>query len=106
MDATTMTDEIETEDDTEYTWCDHCRESITQEAYDANDGLCETCKAETFVCKGCEGRTHRTNAHTTVKTPCEACGDELLEERRQERLDAGRERSPRLGRVDHRPRRP
>ena len=73
------------------TTCDGCNKAISEELHDANDGLCADCLAETFICKGCEGRTHQTDAHTVVKTRCETCGDELLEECRQARLDAAAE---------------
>ena len=88
---TIMTDDDSTEDENEAMQCDGCEVEISVELYDANDGLCEACLAETFICKGCEGRTHKTDAHAVVKSRCEVCGDELLEERRQERLDAAAE---------------
>ncbi|MFI5458966.1 MAG: hypothetical protein ACHRXM_26355 [Isosphaerales bacterium] len=90
--GTPLTDD----EDNGMTPCDGCEAEITDEWYEANDGLCPACLAETFVCRGCEGRTHRTGAHSVVKTHCETCGDELLEERRQARHDKATEEAREL----------
>jgi hypothetical protein len=84
---TTATSETEIE----MTTCDACECEITEEQHEDHDGLCPACLAETFICRDCEGRTLKTDAHATVKGHCEACGDAKLEDRRQERFDAAAE---------------
>jgi hypothetical protein len=70
--------------------CDGCEAEIRVDLYDANDGLCPVCLAETFVCEDCEGRCHQSDAHPALKTYCQACGDSKEEEIAQERLDAAK----------------
>jgi hypothetical protein len=71
--------------------CDGCENEITDELYDANDGLCAKCLAKTFVCEECQERTARTDAHMTHGSLCEGCGDAKDEEIAEERLTAAKE---------------
>jgi hypothetical protein len=74
--------------ETETVTCDGCEAEISVDLYDANDGLCPVCLAETFVCEDCAGRCHQSDAHPALKTYCEACGDSKLEAEAEEWLDA------------------
>jgi hypothetical protein len=78
-------------DDATMTTCDNCTREISEDQYDDHDGLCAECLAGTFTCEECGERTFQTDAHGLLKTMCESCGDQELEERRQERLDKAAE---------------
>jgi len=83
----TMIDATLADDDApEMTTCDNCNRDMTEDDFDANDGLCTECLAGTFTCAECGERTFKTDEHPLVKTMCEACGDQAVEDRRQGRL--------------------
>jgi hypothetical protein len=91
VDVSAGTDDETETDDTEWTNCDECLDSVTCADYDANDGLCAQCLAKTFVCEECEERTSQSDAHKTHTTLCEGCGDSKAEELATEALDAAKE---------------
>ena len=83
-----MTTDVETEAEGMTCGCGHCDAEVPEAEWEAGDGLCAACLAAHFSCKECGERTHRDDAHATVKAHCESCGDSVIEARHQEALDA------------------
>lgn len=68
--------------------CDLCERPIPAAEYDAGEGLCPACLALHFDCEACRERTLRTDAHAAVSGLCQSCGEEQIEARHAEALDA------------------
>ena len=78
MTTETETPEVAvTDDEIEMAACDECGCEMTQDEYDAEEGMCPKCTAKVMrVCKRCHGDYHVDDAHTEFPMCCDSCGDD------------------------------
>jgi methionyl-tRNA synthetase len=68
--------------------CDHCGRELTEDQYDAGEGLCDACHALHAECDHCGERVLKTELHKTRPTLCVPCGDSAIEAEAEAALDA------------------